>query len=74
MISISSQQRRRKPGPGSWFGSTQDGDADEGPLPRTAAHRGSPVSSSRASGHPLCIDKWPEVRLYIDSRAGELFG
>lgn len=38
VISITSQQRRRTPGSGSWFGSTQHGDADEGPLPRTTAH------------------------------------
>lgn len=74
MISITSQQRRRKPGSGSWFGSTQHGNSDEGPLPRTTAHRGGRVSPSRPSRHPLCIEKWLEVRIYIDSRAVELFG
>ena len=74
MISTTSQQRRRKPGFGSLFGSTHHGDVDEGPLPHTTAHRGGLVSPSRPSGHPLCREEWPEVRIYIDSRAAELFG
>lgn len=74
VISIMSQQRRGTPGSGSWFESTQHGDADEGPLPRTTAHRGGPVSPSRPSGQPLCVEEWPKVRIYIDSRAVQLFG
>lgn len=38
-----------RPGSGSWFGSTQHDDADEGPLPCTIALRGGPVSSISAS-------------------------
>lgn len=36
VVSTTSQQRRRKPGSGSRFGSPQHGDADESLLPRTS--------------------------------------
>lgn len=61
--------KERKPESGSWFGSTQRGDADECQLPCTTALRGGSVSPSSASGHPLCLEEWSEVRIYIDSKA-----